>query len=101
VEKPFYKVESVCREGRLSAAEFAGLKQDIESKQAQVDRAFARLDDFVREREGRADPDPSARRESDDAKEKLAITERVMEAMSRLNASYKIYVKMLEERIGF
>jgi hypothetical protein len=24
-----------------------------------------------------------------------------MEAMSRLNASYKIYVKMLEERIGF
>ncbi|HYC12450.1 MAG TPA: hypothetical protein VEC02_07350 [Nitrososphaerales archaeon] len=42
----------------MATVEFARLKHDIESKQVQVDRAFARLDDFVREREGRTRASP-------------------------------------------
>ena len=85
----------------MSAEEFARLKHDIESKQAEVDRAFARFDDFVRKHNGEAELDLSAKSFSQQAKERLALLEHLMEAMSRLNASYKIYVKMLEERIGF
>jgi hypothetical protein len=85
----------------LSAEEFARLKHDIESKQAEVDRAFARLDDFVRKHNGEAELDSSPKSFSQQTKERLALLEHLMQAMSRLNASYKIYVKMLEERIGF
>jgi hypothetical protein len=85
----------------LSAEEFARLKHDIESKQVEVDRAFARLDDFVRKHDDEAKLDSSPKSFSQQAKERLALLEHLMEAMSRLNASYKIYVKMLEERIGF
>ena len=85
----------------MSAEEFARLKHDIESKQVEVDRAFARLDDFVRKHNGKAELDRSMKSFSQQATERLALLEHLMEAMSRLNASYKIYVKMLEERIGF
>jgi len=77
------------------------LKHDIESKQILVDKAFARLDDFVREHEGKANLTSSAEQECRDAKEKLVVLERLMEAMSKLNASYKAYTQMLEKRIGF
>jgi hypothetical protein len=85
----------------LSAEEFARLKYDIESRQVEVDRAFARLDDFVRKHNDKADLDSSTKSFSQEAKERYALLEFLMEAMSRLNASYKIYVKMLEKRIGF
>ena len=80
--------------------EFARSRHDIESKQVLVDRAFARLDDFVREHEGKANL-PSAEQECVDAKEKLVILERLMEAMSKLNASYKAYTQVLEKSMGF
>jgi hypothetical protein len=85
----------------LSTVEFARLKHDIESKQAQVDRAFASLDDFVQEREGKANLTPSAESECNNAKEKLVILGHLMETMSKLNASYKVYTQMLEKTIGF
>jgi len=85
----------------LSAEEFARLKHDIESRQVEVDRAFARLDDFVHEHNGKTELDSSTRSFSQQAKERLALVEHVMEAMSKLNASYKIYVDLLEKKIGF
>jgi len=85
----------------LSTTEFARLKHDIDSRQVQVDRAFARLDDFVREREGKAKPAPSAESERDNTNEKLVILEHLMEAMSKLNASYKAYTQVLEKTLGF
>jgi hypothetical protein len=85
----------------LSAEEIARLKHDIESRQVEVDKSFARFDDFVRKHNGKSELDSSTKSFSQEAKERLALLEHLMEAMSRLNASYKIYVKMLEERIGF
>jgi hypothetical protein len=85
----------------LSAEEFARLKHDIESKQMEVDRAFARLDDFVRKHNDETELDSSTKSSSQEAKERYALLEHLTEAMSRLNASYRMYVKMLEERIGF
>jgi len=85
----------------LSTVEFARLKHDIDSKQVQVDRAFARLDDFVREHEGKASPAPTDETECNNAREKLVIVEHLMEAMSKLNASYKAYTQILEKSIGF
>ena len=85
----------------MSKVEFARLKHDIESRQVQVDKAFSRLDDFVREREGKASPPPSSGPEHNVVREKLVILEHLMEAMSKLNASYKAYTQMLEKRVGF
>ena len=85
----------------MSAEEFARLKHDIESRQVEVDRAFARLDDFVHEHDERTELDSSTKSFSRQAKERLALVERLMEAMSKLNASYKIYVELLEKKIGF
>jgi uncharacterized small protein (DUF1192 family) len=85
----------------LSAEEFARLKHDIESKQVEVDRAFARLDDFVRKHNSEGELGSSTKLPSQEVEERLALLEHLMEVMTRLNASYKIYVKMLEKRIGF
>jgi hypothetical protein len=85
----------------LSTVEFARLKHDIDSKQVQVDRAFARLDDFVREHEGKASLAPTDETECNNAREKLVIVEHLIEAMSKLNASYKAYTQILEKSIGF
>jgi hypothetical protein len=85
----------------LRAEEFARLKHNIDSKQVEVDKAFVRFDDFTRRHNGEAELNSSTMSVSQQNKERLALLEQLMEAMSRLNASYKIYVKMLEERIGF
>ena len=85
----------------LSTVEFARLKHDIDSRQWQVDRAFVSLDDFVREHEEKTNPVPTDETECENAKEKLVIVEHLMEAMSKLNASYKAYTQMLEKRAGF
>lgn len=82
----------------MSAEEFARLKHDIESRQVEVDRAFARLDDF--EHAGEADSD-STESSGRQAGERLALLESLMETMSKLNASYKVYVELLERRVGF
>jgi len=84
----------------LSTVEFARLKHDIDSKKVQVDKAFARLDDFVRGHEGKANSAQSAESECNELREKLVILERLMEAMSKLNASYKVYTQMLEKSLG-
>lgn len=85
----------------MSAEEFARLKHEIESGQEEVDRAFRQLDDHVRRHNGKSESGPSAESIDQEAKERYVLLERLMEAMSRLNASYKIYVRMLEKRIGF
>jgi len=81
--------------------ELARLKHDIDSKQVQVDKAFVRLDDFVREHEGKVSLAPTDEKERNIAREKLVIVEHLMEAMSKLNASYKAYTQLLEKRAGF
>lgn len=85
----------------MSAEEFARLKHDIETRQVAVDKAFAMFDDFQRKHNGGAETDFSIGSVSKEAKQRLDLLEHLMEAMSRLNASYKTYVQMLEERIGF
>lgn len=85
----------------MSAEEFARLKHDIESRQVEVDRAFAQLDDFGHEHNGKAELEASTKSSSQQAKERLALLEHLMQAMSKLNASYKIYVELLEKKIGF
>jgi hypothetical protein len=85
----------------LSTVEFARLKHDIDSRQVQVDKAFARLDDFVREHERKASLAQKDEMECKNAREKLVIVEHLMEAMSKLNASYKAYTQLLEKRAGF
>ena len=83
----------------MSAEEFARLKHDIESRQTEVDRAFARLEDFAGKHPDATEA--SSKPSLQDVREMYALLEHLMETMSRLNASYKVYVKMLEERIGF
>jgi hypothetical protein len=85
----------------LSTVEFARLRHEIDSKQVQVDKAFARLDDFVRERERKASLAQKDEMECKNAREKLVIVEHLMEAMSKLNALYKAYTQLLEKRAGF
>ena len=83
----------------MKAEGFARLKHDVESRQTNVDKAFAMLDDFVREHEeGQESPIGSAHKE---AEEKVILLERLMEEMSRLNASYRDYVLALEKKVGF
>lgn len=84
----------------LSAEELARLKHDIESGQIEVDRAFRRFDDYVYRHNSRTALGSSTL-SSLEAKERYDLLERLMEAMSKLNASYKTYVKMLEKRTGF
>lgn len=85
----------------MSAEEFARLKHDIESGQVEVDRAFMRLDDYVRRQGGKTELGSSTESPSQEGSERYVLLEHLMEAMSRLNASYKMYVKMLEKRVGF
>jgi hypothetical protein len=83
----------------LKAEEFARLKHQVETRQTNVDKAFAMLDDFVRKHEeGQDSSIGSARKE---AEEKVVLLERLMEEMSRLNASYREYVQVLEKKVGF
>ena len=84
---------------KLNAHVFAKLKHDVETGQVNVDKAFAMLNDLVhKNEEGQDSPIGSARKE---AEEKLVLLERLMEEMSRLNASYREYVQVLERKVGF
>ena len=83
----------------MKAEEFARLKHEVETRQTHVDKAFVMLDDFVRKHEeGQNSSIESARKE---AEEKVVLLERLMEEMSRLNASYREYVQVLEKKVGF
>ena len=85
----------------MRAEEFARLKHEVETRQADVDKAFAMLDDFVRkhdEQAGRDTPSEIARKGMG---EKVVLLERLMEEMSRLNAAYREYVQALEKKVGF
>jgi hypothetical protein len=77
------------------------MKHEIETRQVDVDRTFARLDDFLRKHGEEAESDSSTGPVGREAEEKLVLLERLMEAMSRLNASYRFYVQVLEKKIGF
>jgi hypothetical protein len=82
----------------LNTEEISRLKHEIGTRQVNVDKAFVMLDDFVRKHErGRDSLTGSPRKE---AEEKVVLLERLMEAMSRLNASYRDYVQVLEKEIG-
>lgn len=85
----------------MSAEELARLKGEIETYQAEVDAAFGRLDDFLRRSGKQASEETSTNSASQMTGDRLALYERLMEAMTRLNASYKKYVRLLERRIGF
>jgi len=83
----------------LKAEEFARLKHEVGTRQTHVDKAFAMLDDFVRKHEERQDSSiGSARKQTE---EKVVLLERLMEEMSRLSASYREYVQVLEKKVGF
>ena len=79
--------------------EVARLKHEIGTRQENVDKAFATLDDFVGKREGGRDSStgPACK----EAEDKIILLERLMEAMSRLNASYRDYLQLFEKEIGF
>ncbi|MDG7009637.1 MAG: hypothetical protein JRM71_02395 [Nitrososphaerota archaeon] len=85
----------------MSAGEFARSKHDIESEQVEVDRAFARLDDYICKHSGKTELDSSTKPSNQEAAGRCAVLEHLMEAMSKSNAAYKVYVRTLEERIGF
>jgi hypothetical protein len=85
----------------LNAEEFARLKHEVETRQTNVDLAFARLDDFARRHDREAGRDSSTGSARNEAEEKVVLLERLMEAMSRLNASYRDYVQALEKKVGF
>ena len=77
------------------------MKHEVEVGQVEVDKAFAKLDDYVRKHyqvAGRGSPTGPAAK---DAEEKVVLLEHLMKAMSRLNGSYRDYVKALEKKIGF
>jgi hypothetical protein len=85
----------------LNARDFARLKHDVETKQVNVDKAFARLDDFARRHEMEGGPSSSIGSARNETEEKVVLLERLMEAMSRLNAAYREYVQVLEKGLGF
>ncbi len=77
------------------------MKDEIETYQVEVDAAFGRLDDLLSRSRRQASEDASAESASQATGERLVLLEKLMEAMTRLNAAYKKYVRLLEERIGF
>jgi hypothetical protein len=85
----------------LNAEEFARLKHEIGTRQTNVDKAFAMLDDFVRKHDGQAGRDTSSEIARKEVGEKVVLLERLMEEMSRLNAAYREYVQVLEKVAGF
>jgi len=73
----------------LNAEELARLKHEVETRQTNVDKAFAMLDDFVQKRDGQAGRDTSNEIARKEVGEKVVLLERLMEEMSRLNAAYQ------------
>ena len=85
----------------MNAKEFARLKHEVGTRQTNVDKAFAMLDDFVQKHEGQAGRDTSSEISRKEMGEKVVLLERLMEEMSRLNAAYREYVQVLEKVAGF
>jgi len=85
----------------LKAEEFARLKHEVETRQTNVDKAFAMLDDFVQKHNDKAGRDTSSETARKEMGEKVVLLERLMEEMSGLNASYREYVHVLEKKVGF
>ena len=85
----------------MSAEELARLKDQIEKHQVEVDAAYGRLDDFLRKSGRQAPQDTSNKSASQARGDRLVPYEKLMEAMTRLNAAYKEYVRLLERKIGF
>jgi hypothetical protein len=85
----------------LKAEEFARLKHEVETRQTNVDKAFAMLDDFVQKHNNQAGRDTSSETARKEMGEKVVLLERLMEEMSGLNASYREYVHVLEKKVGF
>ena len=77
------------------------MKHEVEVRQVEVDRAFAKLDEYVRKHYPRAGRGASTGSTPENAEEKVVLLEHVMEAMSRLNGSYRDYVAVLEKKVGF
>jgi uncharacterized protein YsxB (DUF464 family) len=55
----------------------------------------------VQKHDGQAGQDTSSEITRKEMGEKVVLLERLMEEMSRLNASYKEYVQVLEKKVGF
>ena len=85
----------------MSAGEFARLKHEVEVRQVEVDRAFVKLDDYVRKHYQEPGRGASTESAPESAEEKVVLLEHLMEAMSRLNGSYRDYTAILEKKIGF
>jgi uncharacterized protein YsxB (DUF464 family) len=85
----------------LKAEEFARLKHEVETRQTYVDKAFATLDDFVQKHDDQAERDTPSEIARKEMGEKVVLLERLIEEMSRLNASYGEYVQVLEKKVGF
>jgi hypothetical protein len=83
----------------LKAEEFARLKHEVETRQTSADKAFAMLDDLVQKHDDQAGRDAYSEIARKEMGEKVVLLERLMEAMSRLNASYREYVQALEKKI--
>jgi hypothetical protein len=83
----------------LKAEELARLKHEAEASQVNVDKAFAMFDDFVQKHDGQAGRGTSSEIALKETGEKVVLLERLMEAMSRLNAAYREYVQALEKKI--
>ena len=77
------------------------MKHEVETRQTYVDKAFAMLDDFVQKHDDQAVRDTSSEVARREMGEKVVLLERLMEEMSRLNASYRDYVQVLEKKAGF
>ena len=77
------------------------MKHEVETRQTYVDNAFAMLDDFVQKHDDQAGRDTSSEVARREMGEKVVLLERLMEEMSRLNASYRDYVQALEKKVGF
>jgi hypothetical protein len=85
----------------LSAEELARLKYEVETRQANVDVVFGKLDEFVQRHSTEAGRESSIESALRTAEEKVVLLERLIGAMSKLNASYRDYVQALEKKVGF
>lgn len=75
------------------------MKHEVETRQTYAGKAFAMLDDFVQKHDDQAGRDTSSEIARKEMGEKVVLLERLMEAMSRLNASYREYVQALEKKV--
>ena len=75
------------------------MKHEVETRQTNVDKALAMLDDFVQKHDGQTGRDTSSEPALKETGEKVVLLERLVEAMSRLNVAHREYVQALEKKI--